>query len=140
MKKTKLLGVTLLEVMLVLAVASIIILMSVRFYKSAGDSSQVNSVMQTIQGITAAADGLAQNDGSYTAATASAVQAVAGSKVLIAPWGATIALAPTATSVVMTFSSAPGTSVCTQLTAKMGSNPKYVFNGTCSTVTYDATK
>ena len=65
------LGVTLLEIMLVLAIAAMIIVMSVRYYQSASASQQVNAVLQQIQGITAAADGLAQATGSYSAANVS---------------------------------------------------------------------
>ena len=140
MNKSKSLCVTLLEILLVLGVASVIILMSVKFYKSAGDSSQVNSVMQTIQGITAAADGIAQNDGSYAGATSTAIATIAGSKIFVAPWGSTITIAANATGYTLTFTNKPGTQVCDQLILKMGSNPKYVFTATCTTVTYDSTK
>jgi Tfp pilus assembly protein PilE len=138
MKRIKLLGVTLLEVMLVLAVASVIILMSVRFYKSATDSSQVNSYMQSVQAITAAADGLAQNSGSYAAASNTAIIAIVGSKAMVAPWGATIAVAPAGTTgITITPTPTGGTSVCKQVETKLQTNPKY--SGTGCVVTYTAT-
>jgi Tfp pilus assembly protein FimT len=137
MKRIKLLGVTLLEVMLVLAVASVIILMSVRFYKSATDSSQVNSYMQSVQAITAAADGLAQNTGSYAAASNAAISTIVGSKNMTAPWGTTISVTP-GTSVVTIAPGAPGgASVCAQVKAKLETNPKYSV-ANC-TVTYTST-
>jgi type II secretory pathway component PulJ len=40
------LGVTLLEIMLVLAVAAMIIIMSVRYYESANSSQQANATLQ----------------------------------------------------------------------------------------------
>lgn len=137
-KFTKMLGVTLLEVMLVLAVASIIILTSIRFYKSATDSSQVNAVIQTVQAITSAADGLAQNTGSY-AVTQTQITDIAGTSILRAPWGATVTITSTATTIIMTFSAPPGTSVCTQMTSKLTSSPKFSVNASCSVVTYTST-
>lgn len=138
-KSIKMLGVTLLEVMLVLAVAAIVILTSIRFYKSATDSSQVNAIIQTVQAITSAADGLAQNTGSYTAATQTAITDVAGSSVLRAPWGATITITSTATTMTMTFSVAPGTSVCTQMKTKLEASPKFTVPAGCASVTYTST-
>ncbi len=140
MKRIKLLGVTLLEVMLVLAVASVIILMSVRFYKSATDSSQVNSYMQAIQAITSAADGLAQNTGTYSGANTSAIGTLVGSKNLIAGWGATLGVAGTATTVTVTPTAPAGTSVCAQVKTKLESNPKYGVTCPSAVVVYTTTK
>src|SRR5438128_3196775 len=64
--KSSVLGVTLLEIMLVLAIAAMIIVMSIRYYQSAGSSNQANAVLQQIQAITAMADNLAQTNGSYS--------------------------------------------------------------------------
>ena len=60
---SSILGVTLLEIMLVLAIAAMIIVMSIRYYQSANASSQANALMQQIQAITAAADNIAQGAG-----------------------------------------------------------------------------
>src|SRR5947207_13018228 len=95
------LGVTLLEVMLVLAIAAIIIVMSVRYYQAASVSNQVNSVIQEVTAIAAAADSLAQNTGSYTAATQANVQAIVTAAGLRAPWGTTITIGAAATTVTM---------------------------------------
>ena len=59
MKKfVKTAGVTLLEVMLVLAIAAMIIVMSVRYYQSTNAANQANTVVQQITSIVAAADSL----------------------------------------------------------------------------------
>ena len=65
-------GVTLLEVLLVLAIAAMIIVMSIRYYQSASTSQQVNMTMEEIQAITAAADNLAIGSGSYQTGISSA--------------------------------------------------------------------
>lgn len=61
-------GVTLLEIMLVLAIAAMIIVMSVRYYQSASSSQQATAAFAQVQAITAAADTLAQMSGDYTKA------------------------------------------------------------------------
>src|SRR3990167_1098160 len=123
---SRMLGVTLLEVMLVLAIAAMVILMSVKFYKSAADSNQVNTYMQTVQAITAAADGLAANTGSYAAATTAAVTTIVGANNMRAPWGAALTLTAVGTTgVTITPATAAGTSVCAQVELKLEANPKY---------------
>ena len=53
------LGVTLLEVMLVLVVISTVIVMSMRYYSNASASSQAESILGTLQAIGSAADAYA---------------------------------------------------------------------------------
>lgn len=139
MKKfSRMLGVTLLEVMLVLAVAAMIILMSVKFYKSAQDSNQVNAYMESVQAITAAADGIAQNSGSYSSINTSSISAIVGSNNMAAPWGTTLTVAGSAQQIVITPGANCGTSVYTQVKAKLESNPKYSVASGCA-VTYKTT-
>jgi type II secretory pathway pseudopilin PulG len=80
MKQLKsMLGVTLLEIMLVLAIAAMVIVMSIRYYQSATLSQQVNQTLGQIQAITAAADNLAIATGSYSSSiTSAAMTAVVG--------------------------------------------------------------
>ena len=70
MKKTvkSMLGVTLLEIMLVLAIAALVIVMSIRFYQSAADSNKVNAGLNTIQGVVAAAESSITATGDATSA------------------------------------------------------------------------
>jgi type II secretory pathway pseudopilin PulG len=125
------LGVTLLEVMLVLAVAAMIIVMSVRYYQSATANQQANSALQITQGITAAADGLAQATGSYVTggvATATVAGLMPGGGVTItAPWGGLVTLGGvTASTYVVTFGSTP-VQVCSILKSRLVGNPKYTL-------------
>lgn len=140
---SKMAGVTLLEVMLVLAVAAMIIVMSVRYYQSATNSAQVNDTMQLIQGITAAEDGLAQNTGSYSSGSTTAIKPLMPNGQMTTDWGGQVSIAGAATSFTITFAPAPAPTVCSMLTAKMtqGSTTgsKYVLDATCSTVTYTST-
>ncbi|MDR3490575.1 MAG: hypothetical protein P4M12_00865 [Gammaproteobacteria bacterium] len=117
-------GVTLLEVMLVLAIAAMIIVMSVKYYQSASSSQATNSALSAIQGVTAAADSIAQGDGTYTSATAANIQNIAGSNALNLPWGTSITITPSATSYIVTL---PGTqpAVCNSLAFKLKANAQH---------------
>jgi Tfp pilus assembly protein FimT len=128
-KYTSALGVTLLEIMLVLAVAAMIIIMSVRYYQSAIANQQANSILQQIQGITAMADTLAQASGSYTvAAIGTALGPLlpgGAATAFITPWGTTITItAITGSSYLVTIPAVP-TGVCPLLLAKLKQNNHY---------------
>lgn len=130
------LGVTLLEVMLVLAVAAMIIVMSVRYYQSATANQQANSALQIIQGIAAAADSLAQSSGAFNGAgvTAAAVQSLMPNNSLALPWGTTATWAGTSATVyTVTMPSMPA-QVCQRVSASIRSNPKLsMTSGACGT-------
>jgi len=138
MKKSvkSMLGVTLLEVMLVLAIAAMIIVMSIRYYQQAGTSNQVNQTMSEVISIASAADGLYQGTGSYAAASNAVISPITGASTLVTPWGAAITVAGTATTVTMTFAVAASTAVCPLLTAKIRQNSKFAINAACTIVTY----
>ena len=139
-------GATLLEIMLVLAIAAMIIVMSIRFYQSASNAQSANSILQQFQAITAAADNLGQASGGYLAAgvDAASIKALIGSKNLNSPFGAVTIGTATATTFPITFPSVP-VAVCTIVTKQIQNNPKAVSANTCSGVanliiTYDSTK
>lgn len=124
------LGVTLLEIMLVLAIAAMIIVMSVRYYQSASASQQANAVLQQIQGITAAADGLAQATGSYSAANVSSTTLaplVPGGSVsgFITPWGTTIAISSVGASSYNVSLGLTPSGVCPLIVSKLVTNNHY---------------
>lgn len=137
MKRTlkTMLGVTLLEIMLVLAIAAMVIVMSVRYYQTANASSQVNTVLEQVQAISAAADSLAQASGSYaTAAIGSAtISPLLPTNGLTLPWGTTIAFgATTATTYNITITSSPPTQ-CPLIKSKLLANTHYTIATTCGT-------
>ena len=144
------LGVTLLEIMLVLAIAAMIIVMSVRYYQSATANQQANAALQMIQGITAAADSLAQASGSYqSAVTDTSIQSLMPNNSMLLPWGTTITVSgQSPTTYQVSLASTPA-AVCVLLKSRLGSSAKYLSAGvtanTCTTVstfsyTYDTTQ
>lgn len=124
------LGVTLLEIMLVLAIAAMIIVMSVRYYQSASASQQANAVLQQVQGITAAADGLAQATGSYSAASVSATTIAplipgGSASGFITPWGTTITIGSVSSSSYSVDLGSTPSGVCPLLVSKLATNNHY---------------
>jgi type II secretory pathway pseudopilin PulG len=133
------LGVTLLEIMLVLAIASMIILMSVRYYKSATASQQATALLEQIQVITAAGDSLALGSTGYSAVTTANLQnALGGSTQLNTPWGAITVSASTATTYTIAFPATLPTDVCTSVETQLSASPKYTAV-TCTGYTYTST-
>ncbi len=130
------LGVTLLEIMLVLAIAAMIIVMSIRYYQSATSSSQVNYALQQVQAISAAADNLAQTSGSYQTGLAGGGGALAPllpANGLVFPWGETVSVQATgASTYTISFSNIPS-GVCPLLRAKLLANNHYsAISGGCA--------
>ena len=131
MKKSpkSLLGVTLLEIMLVLAIAAMIIVMMLRYYQSASSSQQANSVLNQVLAITAAADSLAQPSGSYQVANISTASLEPllpnGSNAFITPWGTSITIgSPQSNSYQVTIPDTPS-GVCPLLISKLNTNNHY---------------
>lgn len=142
------LGVTLLEIMLVLAVAAMIIVMSVRYYQSATASQESNATMEQVSAITAAADGIAQGSNTYSAVTQSAVKPMMPNQTFATPWGGTVTITTgKATTYSVTITSVP-VNVCSQIVPKLAANTKFTgvspaTAGACTTIgdvkyTYDA--
>lgn len=126
------LGVTLLEVMLVLAIAAMIIVMSVRYYQSASSSQQANSVLQQVQGIVAAADSLAQAQGSYAAVNVSntTLAPLLPGGAFTTPWGESIEVAGASeTSFTINLGGVPS-GVCPLLYSKLATNNHFSIGGT----------
>ena len=133
------LGVTLLEIMLVLAIAAMIIVMSVRYYNTANTSQQANAYLQQVEAIVAAANQMSQGTGSYSGATTSAIQAILGTNGLTPPWGGTspLAVKPTAGGLAITPASTPPAGICALVAGQLSGNPNYT--ATNCTITYSLT-
>jgi len=129
------LGVTLLEIMLVLAIAAMIIVMSVRYYQSANTSQQANNVLSQIQSISAAADSLAQATGSYSGggvATAT-IAPLLPANGLTTPWGSAITMGTaTANTYTVTFPNMPA-GVCGIVSSQLKANAHFSVSTTCPT-------
>lgn len=142
-------GVTLLEIMLVLAVAAMIIVMSVRYYQSASSSQQATAVLQQIQAVTAAADSLAQGSKAYAAVSTQAIANLInnGTIPINTVWGGAITIGtPTATTYPVTITLMPQ-AICTRLREQLSSNTRFTsLPATCAagassfTYTFDSTK
>jgi Tfp pilus assembly major pilin PilA len=125
------LGVTLLEIMLVLAIAAMVIVLSIKYYQSAASSSQTNAIMGAFQSITAASDNLAQGTlTGYSGITNGTLTAILPSSTFVSPWGQTMTYAGTTSSFTVAVPSPPAP-VCALITAKL-SNDVHTSGSTCS--------
>lgn len=150
MKKFKqsVLGVTLLEIMLVLAIAAMIIVMSVRYYQSASSSQQATAALSMIQGITAAADQLAQGGQGYNGVSQTGVQNIMnGGNPLLSPWGTPVTVTGESATKYKVQIENTSVAVCTALTSQLAANSKFTNISACGSggaaanfeYTYDST-
>jgi len=140
----KMLGVTLLEILLVLAIAALVIIMSIRYYQSSTSSAQANAAMEEIQAIASAMDNIANGGaGTYSNITSATLVAVVGSTNMITPTNQAITYTP-GTATTYAISMPLNTTVCASVLAKLASQTK-VTNPACDgtgtlTYTYDNTQ
>ena len=80
------LGVTLLEIMLVLAIAALVIIMSIRFYQTASTTNKVNAAMTSIQSIVAAGENYLTGGGSVNAIKTGITPYLPGGSLPKSPW------------------------------------------------------
>jgi len=138
-------GATLLEVMLVLAIAAMIIVMSVRYYQTANAAEEANTALEQIQAIVSAADSLAQPFGSYSGAgvATTTVAAVLPASAMTTPWGGSITLGSVSPNqYTMSITSVPA-NICNLIVAKLTANNHFTSMTACSgttnfSVTYQA--
>lgn len=127
------LGVTLLEIMLVLAIAAMVIVMSIRYYQSASSSQQTNMIIQQIQGIISAVDGVTQGTGTYQSVNNSTISAILPATGLTAPWGGAITVnGVSATTFTIAIANVPS-QVCPLLVGKLTSTNAHLTlsSGAC---------
>jgi Tfp pilus assembly protein PilE len=130
------LGVTLIEIMLAIAIASLIVLNSIRFYKTTVAHNQALGLVQYLQLISAVADSYAANSG-YTAFTTSAIP----DNLKNSQWGAITVTASTQNSYSLSFANIT-TSTC-EAVLNLLKNSNYSSSNNCSSagefvVTYTA--
>lgn len=109
----KMLGVTLLEIMLVLAIAALIIVMSVRYFQSASISQQAVAYTSQLQAIAAAENSLSQGTGSYVEnySTLASILPAGG---MTNPWGGSVeVVTSTAGQFTVKAPESVSTGVCT---------------------------
>lgn len=125
------LGVTLLEIMLVLAIAAMVIIMSVRYYQSAQAGQQANQVIQQITAIMAAADSLSQSSGTYSGVSTTTVGGMLSNVGgLTTPWGDSISVTPGSTSYSVSIPNMPP-AVCGIVWGQLNANKHVTGISTC---------
>ncbi len=126
------LGVTLLEIMLVLAIAAMVVVMSIRYYQSASINQKVAATMNNVTGIIAAAESIFTTTGSVSTISSTAVAAyLPGNTMPLTGWSTAITISGTsANQYKITIKTIPK-AACMQLINLMKQNSKLV-PGTCS--------
>jgi len=127
------LGVTLLEIMLVLAVAALILVMSIKYYRTATASKQANDSLSMIQAIVSMADSVAMASGSYSTGglTTTAVQAMLPNNGVV-PWSTDqVTVAASAASYNVTLPAMPA-DVCPLVYSKLAGDPHYTPISPCT--------
>jgi type II secretory pathway pseudopilin PulG len=129
--KSSMMGVTLLEVMLVLAIAAMIIVMSVRYYQSTVASQQTNATLSQITAIVAAADALSQATGSYANIDTASITAVVPANSMTASWGQPITMGTSGVSSFIIQIEGMPANVCPLVKARLEANAHFTTLSIC---------
>jgi type II secretory pathway pseudopilin PulG len=134
MKKSirSIVGVTLLEIMLVLAIAAMVIVLSIRYYASATASSQANALTGTFQAIIAAASNMSLGSGTYSSVTNTAVKEVLPATQSQSPWGGTITISGATTSFSVTAEGPSPAGICALVLPKLQADIHTSKDATCT--------
>lgn len=133
------LGVTLLEIMLVLAIAAMVLVMSIRYYKSASTNQKVAATVNSITAIMAAGENFLAAHGSFTGIVdASITPYMPGGAMPPSPFGGGLLAVSAGTGGTSMSINIPGISnagaaVCDQLNALIKQGGKMTMD-TCGTV------
>lgn len=125
------LGVTLLEIMLVLAIAAMVIVMSIRYYQSASTNQKINAAVNTVVAIVAAGENYLSANGGFTGISPSQVAPyLPGGSMPKSPWGGAITMGASS-STSYTFD-IPNTTAgtCIQINNLLKGNTKISASGT----------
>lgn len=132
--RKSILGVTLLEIMLVLAIAAMVIVMSIRYYQTATSGEQANSTLEQLQAVQVAADELAQAGGSYSAIGSSGANLLPllPKNGITLPWGLSMSITASSNSYTIGIPAVP-TGTCPLFASRLGANAHYAVSGSCGT-------
>ena len=111
MKKSShsMLGVTLLEIMLVLAIAAMVIVMSIRYYQSASNNQKIAAGLNAVTSIIAAGESVLGASGSLGNVATDALPYLPSNRMPNSPWGGPMTISGAAAStytIVMNIPSA----------------------------------
>ncbi len=132
MKRTfkSILGVTLLEIMLVMAIAAMVIVMSIRYYQSAASNQRVASGVDILTGYVGAAVSYIQAGGTFSGISSANLKVyLPGNEMPASPWGGSTSIASGATNFTVNFTAVPA-SDCAKLKGLLTSNKSIVV--TCT--------
>ena len=130
------LGVTLLEIMLVLAIAAMVIVMSIRYYQSASLNQKIAATLNNITAIVAAGESYLAATGTLTALSSTNLNPyLPGNTMPFSGWGGQMSVTTgAANSYSIGIPSVPANG-CTQLTNLVQQNSKLVMASGCASVT-----
>jgi Tfp pilus assembly protein PilE len=122
---SRMLGVTLLEIMLVLAIAAMVIVMSIRYYQSASISQKINSAINTITGIVAAGENYLNAKGTYSGISMSGLSVfLPGGGATSSPWGGLVSLSGAGAATYTIIMPNVPADACAQMNALLKTNNK----------------
>jgi Tfp pilus assembly major pilin PilA len=129
MKKSPqaMLGVTLLEIMLVLAIAAMVIVMSIRYYQSAANNQKIAAGLNTITAVVSAGESYLASGPStgLTALSNGVLSPYLGGSMPASPWGGAVTVSGvSSTSYTVSMPVSKDAVVCTQLIAMISQNSK----------------
>lgn len=135
-------GVTLLEIMLVLAIAALVVVMSIRYYLTSVTAQQANSTIAQMQAIVNAASTIVGDTGDYSVVNTASVTALMPDKTLNSAWGSAITLSGSGSTFSAEFADTPY-AVCLILSSRLSADNHYDISATTcpstGTVTYKYT-
>jgi len=135
----KMSGVTLLEILLVLAISATFLISSIRYYESAVYSLQANNALEQAQSITAAIDNFIAGTSSYLAVSTSTLNSFMPPHSLTTPWGTEMIIdAAEMNSYTVTFPNTPA-KICPLISSKLANNKHYQISSTCGDSATDFT-
>ncbi|TAK78693.1 MAG: hypothetical protein EPO11_01040 [Gammaproteobacteria bacterium] len=133
------LGVSLLETMLVLAIATLVIVSTARYYQSAIQNTQATQFTKQMYGFTAAVETLTQGKGNYASLTLAQITAILPANAMSLPWGGAPAIGTNTTGYAVTLSAPyPAVGTCNLITQRLTTDKHYTVTGTCQQFVYNA--
>lgn len=132
MKKSpqSMIGVTLLEIMLVLAIAAMVIVMSIRYYQSASNNQKIAAGLNTVTSVIAAGESVLGAKGSLATMATDALPYLPNNQLPYSPWGGQISISGAdATSYSITM--AVPSNICDSFLTLVKQNAK-LSGSTCS--------
>ncbi len=125
MKKSSrsMLGVTLLEIMLVLAIAAMVIVMSIRYYQSASNNQKMAAGLNAVTSVIAAGESVLGAKGSLATIATDALPYLPNNAMPNSPWGSPITISGAAATTYTIVMNIPS-SICPAFLSLVQQNNK----------------